>query len=80
MKNERIKTVAVSGGTINELPEVGQVIKPGETLYVLEIMKTMYPVPLSGKQPALIEELHVKTGDLVNKYDLILDYTTEEEI
>lgn len=75
-----MKAVAISGGIINELPEVGQVIKPGETLYVLEIMKTMYPVALDSKQPALIEKLHVNTGDLVDKFDLILDYTTEEEM
>ena len=60
-----MKLRSVSMGVILELPKVGDIIEKGQTIYALEIMKTIYPIE-SNHQYKVVE-VYVKIEDLVEK-------------
>lgn len=62
---------APSGGIIESLPEVGALIKKGETLYVIEIMKTLYPI--KAESDTRVALIHVEVQDVITKGQDIME-------
>jgi acetyl-CoA carboxylase biotin carboxyl carrier protein len=61
-----------SGPDVPAFVEVGQVIQPGQTIGLIEVMKFFYPMTYSGTQPARVVRFEASDGRPVAAGGIVL--------
>lgn len=57
---------------------VGDVLKPGQTIGLIEVMKCFYPIKFQGQKEAKITEINVKNATPVSTGTRLLQYANPE--